>query len=74
MLHAIHGVADKIEENNPGSIHSVEFTMSSSKLYAKITYNRNRDVDDDDGGSGADHAHKPTQLDLPAQPMCLRSR
>ena len=61
MLHAIRGVADEIEENNPGSIHSVEFTMSSSKLYAKITYNRNRDVDDDDGGSGADHAHKPTR-------------
>ena len=61
MLHAIRGVADEIEENNPGSIHSVEFTMSSSKLYAKITYNRNRDVDDDDGGSGADHAPKPTR-------------
>ena len=61
MLHAIHGVADKIEENNPGSIHSVEFTMSSNKLYAKITYNRDRGVEDDDEGSGADHAPKPTR-------------
>ena len=53
MLHAIRGVADEIEENNPGSIHSVEFTMSSNKLYAKITYNRDRGVDDDDGGNGS---------------------
>ena len=61
MLHAVRGVADEIEENCPGSIHSLEFTMGSNKLYAKITYNRDRGVDDDDGGNGADHASKPTR-------------
>ena len=59
FIDAVRGAADKNEQNSPGSIHSVELTCGNSKLYAKITYNRDRGVDDDDGGNGADHAAKP---------------